>query len=316
MRWPWESFEVREYPVLIAINKELSSKMKLIALAHELTHYVFHYVYLWFFSQFNIMIQEQPGLETFIAGRLNEKWWEGYRNTTELRCNITASLFVVPYQVDKILEPIDKITFSTMPVTSDGQRLIWLMNHFEEGLQVGWGHAEQISMEGLVSRLQARTEPYNPEWPLLERLAYCVFNRKECMKSLNARESEINAELTQIFSAINALAPISAPRRGTKRLLRRVSREAFMAEIKSGKEQWAPVILEGPRRAEFIGYYPLMPAPYAKRNGDDEWTSWVAPMKAPSMPLDEWGELMAQKKKGLMLYPLDPVDLYLRSKYL
>jgi len=313
-----DSFVVEEYRVSIAINQELSTKMKLIALAHELSHYVFHYVYLQFFSQFSLMIQQQPEIESFIAGRLNEKWWDGYRNTTELRCDIITSLFIVPYQLDKMLEPIEKKTFSIpfKRVTPDGQRLVWLMQHFDEDLQVGWGHAEQISMEGLMSRLQARTAQYSPDWPLFERLANCVFNREACMKALNAREDKITEQLNKIFVELHKMASTAALRRGTKKLLRRVTREAFISELASGNEYWDPVILEIPRRTEIIGYYPLMPAPYALSNSDAEWTSWVCPLKVPSMTLDKWEEHLAREEKGLMLYPLNPVDIYLRSQYL
>jgi len=313
-------FFVSDYSVIIAIKEDLSEKQKLLSLAHELGHFVYHYPYLVFFSQLFSLIQDNPFIEFSLTAQLSEQWWEFYYKTTERRADTFASCFIIPDQMDTAVEALEEITYrGGLPYSTDAQRLHWIRNFFETEKQVvGWHQVEQLVVIAAQERSNILIEGYHPDKTLFERVVWCLLQRRnpsyqEMIKE-EERKLQENLELVP-QSLLQRTPPEQTTQSGDQQqFIKRSNLQNLWEDFSSGKEQWDPIIIEPTEVSEIRGYIGLIPSLYAKANtASMDWTLWEAPGKAPNGGLEIWIKLATSQKKGVMLFPLSPLDTHLRG---
>ena len=251
---------------------------------------------------------------------MSEQWWEFYYKTTERRADTFASCFIVPDQMDAALEALEEITYrGGLPYSTDAQRLHWIRNFFETEKQiVGWHQAEQLVVAAAQERLSILIQDYLPDKTLFERVVWCLLQRRNhfYQEMIKEEERKIQEKLEQVpQSLLQRTPPGQTIQSGDQRqFIKRSDLQNLWEEFASGKEQWDPIIIEPAEMSEIQGYIGLIPSLYTKANtASMDWTLWEAPRKAPNGGLEVWIKLATCQKKGIMIFPLSPLDTYLRG---
>ncbi len=314
------AFFVSDYSVAIAIKEDLSEKQKLLSLAHELGHFVCHYPYLVFFSQLFFLVQDDPSIEFSLATQFPEQWWEFYYRTTERSADTFASYFIIPDQIDAALEALNEITYrGELPYSTDAQRLHWIRNFFETEKQIiGWHQMEQLVEATAQERSGILAQGYLPDKTLFERVVWCLLQRRNhfYQEMIKEEERKIQEKLELVpQSLLQRTPPGQTIQSGEQRLfIKRLNLQSLWEEFSSGKEQWDPIIVESTEKSKIQGYIGLIPSLYTKANtASMDWTLWEAPRKAPNGCLEVWIKLAMSQEKGIMLFPLSPLDTHLRG---
>jgi len=312
-----EAFAVTDYSISIAINRDIPEKQKLLVLAHELAHYAYHYTYLTFFAVIWGLVQDSRELETNLAEVITREWQQHHVEVTEMRADIVTSYFAVPFIADKGADKLEEISYSSHRITGDAQRLHWIKTFFEDdGYRVAWGHVEQIARDAAEERAKTAGRSYDYRKGLYDRLVWCLFNRDNHLGYLNEAEGQMRADLEEAITIMNRenlhREKISPCVPAT--LIRRLELRGVIEELSTDMEFWDPVIIEPQSVACARGYIGLVPGAGVLRNSPTMyWARWEIPQKVPGYSLNRWIQFAGGKGKGLMLFPLSPLDIQLRQ---
>jgi hypothetical protein len=124
-------------------------------------------------------------------------------------------------------------------------------------------------------------------------------------------------QLENDMRKIDALARLSQPRRrdGSGRFIERCS-ESEIATTFSVPNRWDPVIVE-PRGVErAAGYLPLKPM-FTKGDAVDvfDWSRTDGHSPGFAGSIEDWRNTAEASDRGLMLFPMIPVEHALRRRY-
>ena len=309
-----EGYGLKDFSVRVAINKDLSQSNKLMALAHELGHFVHHLMFYIFFARLQSFVELSSGFEIQVAERLTPDWWQAYYLTTELRADLTASYFVVPSGAARAWT---ESYYSSNPLTPEIHEYIWLKRLEDENPEISGARLSRYIEDAQKEIKKIESSEYDPHAPLFERVAWCTFHRSkpDLQSELERRESEIQS-LFDIFEQEYKQGPlhIDTPQAKTsKQLYRRVTLDEVQS-IFWDEEMWDPVIVESTAKS-LQGYIGLIPRWLPR----DRWEpiDWVVSFEPyGDMPgdLETWMEIAERESRGLMLYPLDPLERYARRK--
>jgi Zn-dependent peptidase ImmA (M78 family) len=293
--------------VTVALKTGLPPSQKRLALLHELGHYVHHLRYLASFMLQYHRIAQNPGLEGVLADRFPSDWHVQRNRTMELEADYFSACFVVPHMATGWLRdpqaPLDV-------TTAKGMILSWLHQAFDEGWSIG-----RIGSEAVEHAWRTVAEsPYDVAGPWFDRLAHCVALRG------SERLVEMVKETVQLendMRKIDALARLSQPRRrdGSGRFIERCS-ESEIATTFSVPNRWDPVIVE-PRGVErAAGYLPLKPM-FTKGDAVDvfDWSRTDGHSPGFAGSIEDWRNTAEASDRGLMLFPMIPVEHALRRRY-
>lgn len=314
-----DAFFVSDYSVAIAIKEDLSEKQKLLSLAHELGHYVNHYTFLKFFSQLFLFVRSDPFIEFSVADQLDEAWQELYYRITECRADLFASYFLIPYEVDEAIEEVERMSHRVTPYTTDAQRLHFIRNFFETEKQVvGFNQVEHLIAGANSERFEAITQAYLPEKTLFERMIWCIFQRRTpfFLETLKGGEKKLQEKWQAVLQSVYNGKPDrkAIPSRSRRPFIKRSTLQNLKEDFLSGKEQWEPIIIEPTELHEIDGYLCLIPGLNMKSNtASMDWTLYEMAFKGPQGPLEIWIKLAKSIQKGVMIFPFNPLDIYLRQ---
>ena len=307
-----EGYGIKDFTVRVAINEKLSASNKLMALSHELGHFVYHMLFYIFFARLHSFVEMEAGVESRVAERLTAEWQQAYYRTTELRADLTASYFVVP--VGAAGSWIEN-HFSDKPLTPDSQEYIWLKRLEEENPQLSGERINRYLEDAQQAIQKIQAADYDPHAPLFERVAWCTYHRSK--RDLQAELERQEAEIQSLFDEFEqSFQESPSPRRATakqpgERLYRRVAPDKVQAVFWS-EEMWDPVIVEHEAKS-IQGYIGLIP----RWQPRDRWESidWVVsfePYEGAPGDLKTWEEIAERHGMGLMLYPLNPLERTVR----
>ena len=301
-----EGRRIGDCRVTIALQGGLSVAQRRLALLHELGHYAHHLRYLASFLILYYRIAQNPAVEAMVAEQFPSSWHAARNRVMELEADYFSACFVVPHAMSGWLRD----SHAPYDVTTVKGLLLRLMHRvFDEHWSVG-----RIGDDAVERAWRAVAESdYDVAASWFDRLAHCVALRgSDRLADLARAGGRLDDEMQKIDEmARQADAP---PRVGDARFLDRCA-EAEIAAVFSVPNRWDPVIVE-PRRGTATGYLPLKPM-FTKDDGVDVYDWSRADGYSPGFAgtIADWRETAAASGRGLMLFPMHPVEHALRRSY-
>lgn len=312
-----DEFVVKDYSVAFAVQKNLNENLKLLSLAHEFGHFVHHHPHLIFLAQLYTTVQDRPWIEFEVLNIFGDLWPEQFETIAEARADICASYFIIPYNAEKMLRETERKIFSTSAYSTDAQLITFLRSFYlSDNKPISFKHADQIVKEAFEERKKKLDSLYDQKEDIFKRMVWCIFNRDKYLEELNCREANIEKKYYQAgLCLFTSQVKKPYPKRQKRFIFKRLDKKAFFRELSLRSEKWGPIIVEHDAPLNINGYIGLSPAFFEKSNHPEmKWSRWEAPLSSPVMDIESWFQLGREHRKGIMFFPLTPIDTHLRKK--
>ena len=300
------------FDVHVLLHKGLTPGQKVAAVAHELGHYIHHLPHYVFFSRLPLQVMNSPAIEPAVA-REWQPLGQTYYLTTEMRADLTACEFLVP---GGLAEDVSADTFTVDDNDPAQLESMWLRRAVNVNENdVSEAHYRALLQTAADATTRRRSAGYDPGEQLLERLGWCMTNRKNANTMSQQRQRE-----QQIEEAFNRLVRIVTEESseagevstGGAQLYRRLTLDELPSIAVAG--HWEPLVIEPRTGTRAQGYLGIKPAflPNASLGTRLDWVPHPGPPRAACGFAEEWLEEAESKDMGLMVFAMDPVERELR----